>query len=79
MDFNFKIKLNGKALYETNSMKYRGIKINSKLNWKAHIDNITLKTPCPSATVRCTPLASPVDKFAEIASPVSNIASPVNK
>ena len=73
MDFNFKIKLNGKALYETNLMKYRGIRINRKLNWKAHIDNIALKTPCPSAPVIF------FDKFAEIASLVSSIASPANK
>ena len=31
---------------------------------------------CPG---EMSPVASPVDKFAEIASPVSNYASPVNK
>ena len=43
MDFNLKIKLNGKHLYETNSMKYLGIRIDNKLNWKAHINDIALK------------------------------------
>ena len=41
--FNLKIKLIGKRLYETNSMKYFGIRIDNKLNWKDHIDDIALK------------------------------------
>ena len=36
------LKLNGKQLDETNSVKYLGIRIGSKLNWKVHIDNIAL-------------------------------------
>ena len=43
IDLNLKIKLNAKRLYETNSLKYLGIRINNKLNWKAHIDDIALK------------------------------------
>ena len=43
MDFNLKIKLTGKQLYETNSVKYLGIRIDTKLNWKAHINDIALK------------------------------------
>ena len=43
MDFNHKIKLNGKQLYETNSVKYLGIRIDNKLNRKAHINDIALK------------------------------------
>ena len=43
MDFNLKIKLNGNRLYETNSVKCLGIRIDNKLNWKAHIEAITLK------------------------------------
>ena len=35
LDFNMKLKLNGKRLYPTDSVKYLGIKINSKLNWKS--------------------------------------------
>ena len=34
LDFNMKIKINEKRLYPTDSMKYLGVKINSKLNWK---------------------------------------------
>ena len=33
-----KIKLNGKRLYPTHSVKYLGVKIDSKLNWKSHIN-----------------------------------------
>ena len=43
MDFSLKIKLNGKQLYEINSVKYLGIRIDKKLNWKAHINDIALK------------------------------------
>ena len=43
MDFKLKIKLNGKRLYETNSVKYFGIRIDNKLNWKTHINDIALK------------------------------------
>ena len=43
MDFNLKKKINGKRIYEINSMKYLGIRIDNKLNWKAHISNIALK------------------------------------
>ena len=43
MDFNLKRNLNGKWLNETNLVIYLGIRIDSKLNWKSHIDDITLK------------------------------------
>ena len=43
MDFNLKIKFNGKRLYENNSVKYLGIRIDNKLNLKAHINDIALK------------------------------------
>ena len=43
MDFNLKIKLNGKRLYEANSVKYLVVRIDSKFNWKAHINDIALK------------------------------------
>ena len=51
IDFNLKIKLNGKQLYETSSVKYLGIKIVNKLNWKAHIDDIAFKLIRASAMV----------------------------
>ena len=38
-----------------------------------------LHTPHPSGPVRCTPVASPVNKFVEIVSPVSNYTSLAHK
>ena len=43
MDFNLKIKLNGKRLSEANSVKYLVVRIDSKFNWKAHVNDIALK------------------------------------
>ena len=45
----------------------------------ANIDRESFQVPCPSSPVRCAAVASPVDNFAEITSPVRNYASPVNK
>ena len=39
VDFNMKARLNGERLHPTDSMKYFGIKIDSKLNWKNHVEN----------------------------------------
>ena len=36
-------KLNRQPLYKTNSVKYLGIKTDSKHNWKSQIDDIALK------------------------------------
>ena len=38
-----KIKLNGKRLYPTDSVKHLGLKINSKLNQKSHVNVIATK------------------------------------
>ena len=38
LDFNMKIKLNRKRLYSTDPVKYLGVKIDSKLNWKTHVN-----------------------------------------
>ena len=35
-----KIKLNEKRLYSTDSVKYLGVKIDSKLNWNNHVNAI---------------------------------------
>ena len=43
LDFNMKIKLNGKRLYPTDSVRYLGVKIDSKLNWKSHVNAIAAK------------------------------------
>ena len=37
LDCNMRIKLKGKRLYPTDSVKYLWFKIDSKLNWKSHI------------------------------------------
>ena len=43
LDCQLKLKLNGKRLYQTSSVKYLGIKIDRYLNWKDHINNIAIK------------------------------------
>ena len=37
------MKLNGKIFYPTYSMKYLGVKIDSNLNWKSHVNAIATK------------------------------------
>ena len=44
LDFNMRIKLNGKRLYLTDSVKYLGVKIDSKLNWKSHVNATATKS-----------------------------------
>ena len=43
LDFNMEINLNAKRLYPTDSVKYLGVKIASKLNWKSHVNATTTK------------------------------------
>ena len=43
LDHELKIKLNGKKLYPTSSVKYLGVKIDSNLNWKEHMNSIAVK------------------------------------
>ena len=38
-----KIKLNGKKLYATESVKYLGIKIDEKLTWQYHINDFSIR------------------------------------
>ena len=40
-DFNFTLRLNNKSLHESHHVKYLGILIDNKLNWKLHIDELT--------------------------------------
>ena len=42
-DDPLKLKLNGKRLYPTNSVKYLGIDIDDNLNWKQQISDIVIK------------------------------------
>ena len=42
-DVPLKLKLNGKRLYPTNSVKYLGVNINENLNWKQQTFDITIK------------------------------------
>ena len=37
------IKLNDKRLYPTDSVEYLGVKIDSKLNWKSHVNAVATK------------------------------------
>ena len=43
LDCDLKIKLNGKRLYETDSVKYLGIHIDKRLTWKQRINYVALK------------------------------------
>ena len=43
LDINMNIKLNGKRLYPTDSVKYLGVKIDRKLNWKSHVSATATK------------------------------------
>ena len=43
LDYQLKLKLNGKGLYQTSSVKYLGIKIDQYLNWQDHINSIAIK------------------------------------
>ena len=42
-DVSLELKLNGKRLYHTNSMKYLGLKIDENLNWKQQISDRAIK------------------------------------
>ena len=43
IDFDLKLKLNGKRLYPTKSVKYQGIKIDENLTWIDHINDTAIK------------------------------------
>ena len=44
-----KIKLNGKRFCPNDSVKYLGVKIDSKLNWNSHVNAIATKLNRPNA------------------------------
>ena len=43
IDYDIKIKLNGKKIYPTTSVRYLGVKIDSNLNWKEHWNHVSIK------------------------------------
>lgn len=45
-----KIKVNGKRLYEPDSIKYRGIHIDKSLTWKQQINHVVAKLIKASGT-----------------------------
>ena len=59
----------------TEELCLMALKIDTK--FKGKLICASKKTPCPSAPARCAPVASPVNKFSGIASPVPNYACPV--
>ena len=40
---DLKIKLCGKRLYPTESVKYLGVKIDTNLSWQYHVNNLSIK------------------------------------
>ena len=51
LNFNMKIMLNGKRLYPTDSVKYFGVKIDNKLNWKSDVNATSTKLNRENAMV----------------------------
>ena len=43
LDHELKLKLNGKMLYQTHSLKYLGIHLDTYLTWKYQINNVAIK------------------------------------
>ena len=43
LDGDFKIKLCGKRLYPTESVKCLGVKIDTNLSWQYHVTNLSIK------------------------------------
>ena len=43
LDCQLRLKLNGKRLYHTSSVKYLGTRADQYLNWQDHINNIAIK------------------------------------
>ena len=43
LDFDLKLKLNGKRIYPAKSVKYLGIKIDESITWIDHINDTAIK------------------------------------
>ena len=48
---DLKIKLCGKKLYRTESVKYLGVKIDTNLSWQYHVNDLSIKLN----RAKCTP------------------------
>ena len=51
-DHKLKIKLNGKKLYNTDSVTYLGIDLDKYLTWKHQINNVTIKLNEANAVIQ---------------------------
>ena len=43
LEDDLKIKLCGKRLYSTESVKYLGVKIDANLTWQDHVNDLSIK------------------------------------
>ena len=43
IDYDLKLKIDGKIIFVTNSVKYLGIHLDTHLNWKHHIHELSMK------------------------------------
>ena len=43
LEGDLKIKLSGKRLYPTESVKYLGVKIDTNLSWQYHVNDLSVK------------------------------------
>ena len=57
---DLKIKLSGKRLYPTESVKYFGVKIDTNLSWQYHVDDLSIKLN------RANALLSKIRKFVSL-------------
>ena len=46
---DLKIKLSGKRLYPTESVKYLGVKIDTNYSWQYHVNDLSIKLICANA------------------------------
>ena len=49
LEGDLKIKLCGKRLYPTESVKYLGVKIDANLTWQHHVHDLSIKLNRPNA------------------------------
>ena len=42
VDFDLKLKLNGKTLYSAKSVKYLGVKVDQSFTWNEHINDVAI-------------------------------------